>query len=391
MSPARRTGPRPVAGDRADLAGWPRLTEEFCEQMAVRGYSERTINNRRATVILLADWCAQRGVTRPVEVSRAVLEAYQRALFHHRKTDGQPLSFRSQNERLGGVRAFFKWAARARHLLVNPASELELPKVEHRLPAPPLTAAEAELVLAQPDLNTPLGVRDRAMLEVLYSTGIRRAELRNLAVTDLDPDRATLLVRQGKGRRDRLVPIGARALAWCRRYLAEVRPRLVVDPDGGTLFLNYEGAALHLDRLTMMARHYVEASGVGKTGACHLFRHTMATLMLEGGADIRYIQAMLGHAELATTALYTQVSLRALQAVHSATHPGSTNTSHRNEHDHDGGGGGDGDGDGSSRPGPASVEGRKVAAASLLAVLDEEDQEENRPDPGSAEVDRRPR
>jgi integrase/recombinase XerD len=381
VSPARRTGPRPVAGDRADLAGWPRLTDEFCQWMAVRGYSARTIRNRRATLVLLADWCAERGIARPVEVTRAVLETYQRSLFHHRKTDGQPLSFRSQNERLGGVRAFFKWAARARHLLVNPASELELPKVEHRLPAPPLTAAEAELVLAQPDLSNPLGVRDRAMLEVLYSTGIRRAELGHLAVTDLDADRATLLVRQGKGRRDRVVPIGERALVWCRRYLTEVRPRLVVEPDDGTLFLNYEGAPLHLDRLTIMAREYVQASGVGKAGACHLFRHTMATLMLEGGADIRYIQAMLGHAELATTALYTQVSLRALQAVHSATHPAASNAAHHH---------GDGTGDGTGldwRPdptaGPGRVEGRRISATQLLAALDQEDQLENRPDLGS--------
>jgi integrase/recombinase XerD len=255
-----------------------------------------------------------------------------------------------------------------RHVLHNPASEIELPKAERRLPRPALTAAEAELVLAQPELGDPIGVRDRAILEVFYSTGIRRSELAHLAVTDIDHERATLLVRLGKGKKDRLIPIGDRALAWVRRYLAEVRPGLAAGDDDGTLFLSAEGTGFSLDRLTQLAARYVKASGVPKTGACHLFRHTMATLMLEGGADIRYIQAMLGHAELSTTQIYAQVSVRALQAVHAATHPAAENVPRR---ERDGGPGGPGD------------ETRRVAVSELLAALDEEDQEENRPPAGS--------
>jgi len=192
-------------------------------------------------------------------------------------------------------------------------------------------------VLAQCDVSEPLGLRDRAMLEVLYSTGIRRAELSRLAVFDLDAERRTLMVQQGKGRKDRMVPIGERALVWVSRYLVEVRPLFATGADEHrTLFLTTDGTAISPDRLTDLARGYVQASGVEKQGACHLFRHTMATLMLEGGADIRYIQAMLGHAELSTTQIYTQVSIRALQAVHEATHPGATNTHHRRPKDEDG-------------------------------------------------------
>ncbi len=293
--------PAAITGDRSDLAGFPRLVGEFCEDMAARGYSERTVGNRRHMLSYLAAWLAERGITRPAEVTRPVLESYQRWLFHYRKSNGEPLSFRSQSQRLLAVRAFFKWAARQRHVLHNPASEIELPRAERRLPRPALTAAEAELVLTRPDLDSPAGVRDRAILEVLYSTGIRRAELASLAVTDIDHERQTLLVRQGKGRKDRMIPIGPRALAWVRRYLAEVRPRLVTQPDDGILFLSADGTGLALDALTRLASGYVKASGVPKAGACHLWRHTMATLMLEGGADIRYIQAMLGHAELSTT------------------------------------------------------------------------------------------
>jgi integrase/recombinase XerD len=275
-----RTGyraPSPITGEASDLAGFPRLVGEFCTDMAARGYSDRTVGNRRFMLSYLVAWLAERGITRPVEVTRPVLESYQRWLFHYRKANGDPLSFRSQSQRLLAVRAFFKWAARQRHVLHNPASEIELPKAERRLPRPALTAGEAETVLAQPDLDTPTGVRDRAILEVFYSTGIRRFELAGLAVTDLDHERATLLVRQGKGRKDRLVPIGERALAWVGRYLAEVRPRLAIPPDDGTLFLTAEGTGFSLDGLTRLASVYVKASGVPKTGACHLFRHTMAT------------------------------------------------------------------------------------------------------------------
>jgi integrase/recombinase XerD len=351
--PGGRTPP-PIPGDRADLAGFPRLVDEFCEDMAARGYSPRTIGNRRAMLAFLAAWLAERGVARPAEVTRPVLESYQRHLFHYRKKDGDPLSFRSQSQRLLAVRAFFKWAARQRHVLHNPASEIELPRAERRLPRPALTAAEAELVLAQPDLADPLGVRDRAILEVFYSTGILRSELAGLAVTDIDHERATLLVRQGKGKKDRMIPIGGRALAWTGRYLAEVRPKLAIGDDDGTLFLTAEGEPFSLDRLTQLASRHVKASGVPKQEACHLFRHTMATLMLEGGADIRYIQAMLGHARLDTTQIYAQVSVRALQAIHAATHPAAGNTPHGKRDD-----------------GP-SGEAKRVAAAELLAALDEE-------------------
>lgn len=368
---------RPViAGDRADLAGFPRLIGEFTEWMGVRGYSERTIGNRRFMLSYLVTWLDGRGITRPAEVTRPVLESYQRYLFHYRKSNGDPLSFRSQSQRLLAVRAFFKWAAKHRHVLHNPASEIELPKAERRLPRPALTAGEAELVLAQPDLSDPLGVRDRAILEVFYSTGIRRGELAGLAVHDIDHERQTVLVRLGKGKKDRLVPIGERALAWVIKYLAEVRPELATQPDDGTLFLTADGGPFTLDALTRLAAGYVKASAVPKTGACHLFRHTMATLMLEGGADIRYIQAMLGHAELSTTQIYTQVSVRALQAVHTATHPAAANVPHGRHDD--------------QRPGHGPVPGgqgdRKVAVSELLAALDEEDQQENRA-PGSGRPD----
>jgi integrase/recombinase XerD len=223
--------------------------------------------------------------------------------------------------RLIPVRAFFKWAARQNRLLYNPASEIDLPKLEKRLPKHILNVQEVETILSQCNLSDPLGVRDRAMIETIYSTGMRRSELAQLKVIDLDFERGTVMVRQGKGRKDRMIPIGERALAWIKRYLDEVRPSLVREPDDGTLFLTNLFEPFTPNRLTQMVREYIDAAQLGKRGSCHLLRHTCATLMLENGADIRFIQQLLGHAELSTTQIYTQVSIQKLKLVHAATHP----------------------------------------------------------------------
>lgn len=363
--------PQPIPGPRSDPAGWPVVVEDFLTDLAARGYSPATVRARRQALAVFAGWCLDRGLDGPGQVSRPVLVRYQRWLFHYRKTDGDPLTFRSQNARLLPVRALFAWCVKNGHLGANPASDLELPKVEQRLPKAALTAAEAEQVLAVPDEKTVSGLRDRTMLEVLYCTGIRRGELAKLNVRDIDTDRATLMVRQGKGKKDRLVPIHHRCIGWLVAYVADARPRLVAEPDDGTLFLTVDGTPFSLDRLTQLVRDHVKTSGVAKEGACHLFRHTLATVMLEGGADIRYVQAMLGHAELSTTQIYAQVSIRALQAVHAATHPAATDPRVRRAV-HDEPGGVDG--------------GLRVAPAVLLAALDSEIEEENRAHPGKSGI-----
>jgi integrase/recombinase XerD len=143
------------------------------------------------------------------------------------------------------------------------------------------------VVLAGPDVTTPLGLRDRAVLEVFYSSALRRSELIGLRLADLDGPRRTVFVRQGKGAKDRYVPIGPRALGWVRRYVDEARPNLAKYPDRGALFLSASGEALCADWLTRTVRAYVKAGAPAKKGSCHLFRHSAATLMLEGGADVQ--------------------------------------------------------------------------------------------------------
>ncbi|MGH7185424.1 MAG: site-specific tyrosine recombinase XerC, partial [Pseudomonadota bacterium] len=308
----------------SDPQSFPFLLEKFLEWLAVHNFAAATIRARREYLKGFIAWAEQRGLAGPRDITQPILERYQHYLFHYRKADGAPLTFRSQLNRLLPIRAWFKWLARYHHILYNPAGEIELPKLEHKLPKHVLTAGEAEQVLALPRIDEPLGLRDRAILETLYSTGIRRQELVDLKVYGIDAERGTVTIRRGKNKKDRVVPIGARALAWIQRYLYEVRPGLLIGEVGGAgdvLFLTSRGEPFTAHHLTYIVTGYVEAAQLGKSGSCHLFRHTMATLMLENGADIRYIQEMLGHAKIETTTIYTQVAIGKLKEVYERTHP----------------------------------------------------------------------
>lgn len=326
MRGRRGTGGRkpvlPPLGGAGDPESFFHQMHRYLTHMGVMGQSPHSVSGAKAALSRFIRWCEERGVTRPSQVDRGLVERFQHHLFHHRKTNGDPLSARSQQYLLIPMRQWFSWLVKQGHLLYSPAAELELPKVARRLPKAILSAQEAEAVLAVPDVATPTGLRDRAILETLYSTGIRRTELTRLAVHDVDRERGTVMVREGKGKKDRMIPIGDRALAWIAAYRDQARPELVGIEDDGTLFLNSLGNPLKPFHLTTLVRNHVLKSGIGKEGACHLFRHTMATLMLENGADTRYIQMMLGHASLETTQIYTKVSIRALKAIHTATHPG---------------------------------------------------------------------
>jgi integrase/recombinase XerD len=297
------------------------LVREHLRELEAKGYATATLASRRLHLERFAAWCAERGIERPAELTAAVLEQYRRALYHHRQENGRPLAWSTQAGKLVAVRMLLRWLVRAGHLFYNPAAELELPRLPRRLPKAVLSVSEAEAVLAQPDLTTALGLRDRAILEVLYSTGIRRKELVGLNLSDLDAERGVLLVREGKGGRDRLVPIGERAVLWVEKYLEEVRPRLARRRDAGALFLTTRGGRIRANRLTERLHGYLADAGIGKGGSCHVWRHTAATLMHEGGADIRDVQEMLGHADLSTTQVYTRVSIHRLKAVHARTHP----------------------------------------------------------------------
>jgi integrase/recombinase XerD len=195
-----------------------------------------------------------------------------------------------------------------------------LPKRPKRIPQTLLSRDDVALILNQPDLKTPDGIRDRAILELFYSTGIRRMELLNLRVQDVDTRQRVLYVREGKGAKDRLLPLSEAAGNWLEKYLHEIRPQLVLTASEEILFLTDYGEPYSGGVLGRMIKKRLQQAGIEGQGGCHLFRHACATHMLENGADIRFIQALLGHEDLSSTQIYTHVVIEKLRAVHAATY-----------------------------------------------------------------------
>ena len=294
--------------------------QRYHQAMELRNYSMRTLKARDSNLRKFIAWCEERGLDEPKEITKPILERYQAYLYHYRKDNGEPLGVSTRNGYINDVKQWFKWLTRENYLLYNPASEIVLAKQNAVLPDV-LSVEEVETLLHQPDTSTPSGLRDRAILEVFYSTGIRRTEMINLTVGDLSLSRKTLFVRQGKGGKDRLLPIGDRALYWVNRYLKYVRPELLLQIDEQTLFLSDYGEAFGITNLGERVKRHLRAAGITVPGSCHLLRHAMATHMLENGADMRYLQAMLGHSDVRATQIYTHVSIRQLQAIHQETHP----------------------------------------------------------------------
>ena len=290
------------------------------EALAVRGFAPNTIEMYRLALARFIRWCEERSLDDPRAITKPMLERYQKHLHYYRKQDGRPMSLRSQSHLLHVVKVFFRYLAKDNHILWNPASEIELPKPPRRLPRVILSVQEVEAILAEADPSHAKGLRDRAMLETLYSTGLRRMELCNLTLHDVDVEHRTVMVRLGKGSKDRNVPIGARAAAWVEKYLTEARPQLNAH-DTDTLFVNDWGEPINYKFLATRVKLLMRFAGVDKPGACHLFRHAMATHMLENGADTRFIQAILGHANLNSTQIYTHVAIDKLRQIHDATHP----------------------------------------------------------------------
>lgn len=315
---------RPVEGSGL----YPYLVR-YLDHHQVIGTAADTLRRRESALRRFIEWCEDRGINNPKDITKPMLESYQRHLYYYRKTDGEPLSSGSQHVILSPVKQWFKWLTRENYLLYNPASELQLPKKPKHLPRSVLTIEETIEILETPDLETAAGLRDRAILEVLYATGMRRAELTRLTIDCIDPSRQTVLVRSGKNDKDRYLPLGERALSWINRYQREVRPRLLIQVTESHVFLTDYGAPFNGSYLGNLVKRYIKQAGIEKTGSCHLFRHAMATHMLENGADIRFIQAMLGHADLSTTQIYTQVSIEKLRQIHAATHPGIAAASSR--------------------------------------------------------------
>jgi integrase/recombinase XerD len=305
-----------VSADRtaSDTAARAFLFEPFQDYLAVeRGASARTQDAYGRDIARMVSFATARGTGSPADLGPRLLRDY---IYHLKDVGLAPASIRRN---LAAMRSYFRYLLAEGHVLRDPTERLDTPRRWRSLPEV-LTVAEVEKLLAAPTLDDSLAFRDRAMLELAYAAGLRVSEWITIGTKDVLFDQQLVRVF-GKGSKERLVPMGRKALAATAIYLRELRPRLEHGEGKGALFLNARGKPLTRMGAWKVLRKHVERAGIGKRVTPHTLRHSFATHLLEGGADLRAVQEMLGHADISTTQIYTHVDREYLRTVHKQFHP----------------------------------------------------------------------
>lgn len=294
----------------------------YLRAMAEQKDSAGTIRKRRQHLRRFLLWCEQRDLVTAQEITHTLLERYHKDLYRRRHED-KPLNPSYIARHLISLHCFFAHLAAIGTIPHNVAQKVKLPRRLKTIPYQILSQEEIEKIFAQVDTTDPLGVRDRAILALLWATGIRNRELCSLSAANVNLQRKTLTVGS-KTDSSRIVPIADSALTSLSSYLLYVRPRLVRNEGTTSLFLGRYGSPLSPITLAAILKRYFQKAAVAKPASCRIFRHTLASTMLENGADIRHIQEFLGHKNLTSTQIYTKISIRRLKEVHAQTHPAST-------------------------------------------------------------------
>jgi len=298
---------------------------KYSEWMLSRGWSERTQESYKSNIRFFLDYLINETSTENLnEIDSKILSGFQTFLYHSETKQGKRLALSSQHTKLVSVRSFFHFLYETDVLLFDPSAALHLPKKRKSLPKGVMSEKQVEKLLNQPDLSTALGYRDRTILETLYSTGIRNTELRNLNIYDVDFNLLQTNIIKGKNAKDRVVPLGEIAADYIHEYLISARPKLNRRSDIASnelLFISKNGLQITKANLIWIIAKYVKEADLKQNFTPHSLRHSCATHMLRAGADIRYIQEMLGHASVATTQIYTKVEVTDLRAMHRKCHP----------------------------------------------------------------------
>lgn len=297
------------------------LKDKYNAHLTVLNYSPNTVKGHLFYLNRFFKYLREMDIEEFTAVTKDAMRDYQAHLFEEINFKGQPNTVRTQNNALKVVKSFFRFLCEENYLAGNPAKDISYAKTPKRLPRSILTQPEMKKLLKAPDTKTALGYRDKTVLEVLYSSGIRRSELINLVIEDVDYTDGLIRVNAGKGNKDRVVPIGKIACRYIENYIKGVRPALIRDPRNNHLFLSLKGNKLSKSQLGELIKRYAQKAKLKKNISPHTFRHTCATLMLRNKANIRHIQELLGHASLDTTQVYAQVSITDLKEVHSKCHP----------------------------------------------------------------------
>lgn len=313
-----------MAAERKPLD--PRAFEALLEALAVdlarRRYSASLIEHTRHACSRLFDHLRAKGLRDLRAVGEAYLVAYARHLARARSSRGQPFSVSTQRWLLSGVQRLFRFLEERGVILHNPALDLALPSWR-RLPRAALHQEQARRLMAHPDPHTHRGKRSRAVLELLYGTGLRVSECERLDLCDVNLGQGLLFVRDGKGHKDRVVPLLGRAADALDLYLREARPALVKDPKESAVFLTRHGTRLRVKAIQYLVRMHARRAEIPQPLSPHQLRQACATHLLQGGADVRHVQKLLGHQSLDTTALYTRVAPQDLAKAIDAAHPRS--------------------------------------------------------------------
>jgi len=293
----------------------------FSEYLKGQNYARRTQEEYPRLLAPFLAFLEKRKIMDITRVKREHLYAWHASLINAHKKDGNPYHAGTLSLKIAALKTFFAFLVERDFILTDPASSLKSPRVPQEMKREPLTEKEVNTLLKVIPTNTPLGYRDRAMVEVLYGTGIRVTELADLLTSDVHLTEKVLVVRKGKGGKGRMVPLSTWAASYVKGYLKTIRPQMEGERSGQVLFLNHLGWKLTRKGICFLLKRYAKASRIEKTVTPHTLRHTFATHLLKRGADIRAIQEMLGHEKITTTQRYTKVEISDLQAVLRKCHP----------------------------------------------------------------------
>lgn len=291
------------------------------QHMEILNKAERTLIESLRMLDFFIIFLTKTGITSIYDITKEHVSQYRKEVFYHLNDKGQQNSFHTQNNYIRVMKTFFYFLYSEGYLSCNLAKDIPYAKVPQSLPKTILTPQEAKKLIKMPDIHTPLGYRDRAILEVLYSTGIRRNELRNLKPQDADCEKGFLRVVKGKGGRGRIVPLGRIACKYVENYIRLVRIDLAGKKNSPYLFLTHTGNKFCTSTMREIIHYYTKKAKIKKTVTPHVFRHSMATHLLQKKANIRCVQEILGHKFLDTTQKYTQITITDLKETHQQCHP----------------------------------------------------------------------
>jgi len=301
------------------------IINKYLDSLKIKNYAEGTIKIRKYNLDKFQKYLLSNQIESFNDIDKDMIIKYilylKTTAVTLRKSKTKNIDANYLRTNLLKLRSFFQYLLEQNKILYNPFEKIELPLPEFRLPKNILSEKEIMRLLNAPNLNTEIGIRDRAMLELVYSSAIRRGEVINLFVQDIDLNKGQAFIRLGKGKKDRIVPVGKNAVKYIILYLENVRPLYITDSKIKNLFINNYGKKMSSELLTDRIRIYINRAGLPKKISWHALRHTCATHLLQNGADIRYIQELLGHSSLDTTQIYTKVYPKDLKEKIKKFHP----------------------------------------------------------------------